>query len=66
MKLTTIRSVLSIGATEDLHLEQLNVKTAFLHDDFKDDIYMLQPLGYIMSRKEQLVCKLKKSPYDLK
>jgi len=41
VKLTTIRSVLSIVAAEDLHLKQLDVKTAFLHGDL-EDIYMLQ------------------------
>ena len=42
VKHTTIKFVLSIVAVEDLHLEQLDVKTAFLHDDM-EDIYMLQP-----------------------
>ena len=36
VKLTTIRSVLSIMAAEDLHLEQLDVKTAFFHGDLED------------------------------
>jgi len=65
VKLTTIRSVLRIVAANDLHLEQLDVKTVFLHDDL-EDIYMIQPQGSIMLGKEQLVCKLKKSLYDLK
>ena len=65
MELTTITSVLSIVATEDLRLEQLNVKTAFLYGDL-EDIYMLQSQGYIMPEKEQLVCNLKKSLYGLK
>jgi len=51
VKLTTIRSVLSIVATDDLHLEQLDDKLAFLHGDL-EDIYMMQPHGYIMSEKE--------------
>jgi len=38
----TIRSVLSIVAAEDLHLDQLDVKTMFLHGDFEEDIYMMQ------------------------
>ena len=41
VKHTTIRSVLSIVATENLHLEELDVKTAFLHGDLEEDIYML-------------------------
>ena len=65
MKLTTIRSMLSIMTGEDLHLEQLDVKTVFLHGNLKD-IYMLQSHEYIMPEKKQLVCKLKKNLYDLK
>ena len=33
VKMSTIRLVLSILAIEDLHLEQLDVKIAFLHGD---------------------------------
>jgi len=46
----TIRSILSIVATEYLHLEQLNVKTMSLLGDF-EDIYMMQQQGYIMLGK---------------
>ena len=65
VKLTTIRSILKIVTTYDLHLEQLDIKTVFTHGDLEEDIYMMQPDGYIMSGKKQLVCKLKKSLYDL-
>uniref|UniRef100_A0A2N9EJ65 protein-serine/threonine phosphatase n=1 Tax=Fagus sylvatica TaxID=28930 RepID=A0A2N9EJ65_FAGSY len=64
--LTTIRLVLGIVATENLHLEQLDVKTAFLHGDLEEDIYMSQPQGFIVQGKENLVCKLRKSLYGLK
>jgi len=43
VKLTTIRFMLSIMAADDLHLEQLDVKIVFFHDDLEEDIYMLQP-----------------------
>nr|GEW42846.1 retrovirus-related Pol polyprotein from transposon TNT 1-94 [Tanacetum cinerariifolium] len=56
------RLVLSIVAAEDLHLEQLDVKTAFLHGDLDEDIYMTQPEGFQSAGKEEnLVSKLKKS-----
>ncbi|PNX56913.1 retrovirus-related Pol polyprotein from transposon TNT 1-94, partial [Trifolium pratense] len=42
VKMTTIRVILSIVAAENLHLEQLDVKTAFLHGDLEEDIYMTQ------------------------
>ena len=40
VKLNTIRFVLSIIASEELYLEQLDVKTAFLHGDLEEEIYM--------------------------
>ena len=66
MKLNTIITVLSIVASEDLRLEQLDVKTAFLHGDLDEEIYMHQPKGFSKTRKENLVCGLKKSLYGLK
>jgi len=48
VKLTSIKSILNIVTTRNLHLEQLNVKTAFLHNDLEEDIYMIEPHGYIM------------------
>lgn len=38
VKLTTIRIVLGIVAAENLHLEQLDVKTTFLHGDLEEEI----------------------------
>ena len=66
VKLTTIRLVLKIVAAENLHLEQLDVKTAFLHGDLEEELYMRQPEGFIKEDRKNLVCKLKKSLYGLK
>ena len=46
VKLTTIRLVLSMVAVENLHLEQLDVKTSFLHGNLEEEIYMMQPKGF--------------------
>lgn len=66
VKMTTVRIVLSIVAVEELHPEQLDVKTAFLHGDLDEDIYMVQPEGFQVTGKENMVCKLIKSLYGLK
>ncbi|RVW42256.1 Retrovirus-related Pol polyprotein from transposon TNT 1-94 [Vitis vinifera] len=51
---------------ENLYLEQLDVKTTFLHGDLEEDLYMIEPEGFIVQGQENLVCKLRKSLYDLK
>ena len=40
VKMTSIRMVLSIAASMDLEVEQLDVKTTFLHGDLEEEIYM--------------------------
>ena len=64
--LTTVRVVLGMRATFDLHLEQLDVKTTFLHEDLEEEIYMLQPEGFEEKEKWNLVYRLNKSLYGLK
>ena len=66
VRLTTVKIVLAMCVTFDLHLEQLDVKTAFLHGEFEEEIYMLRPEGFAETGKENLVCSLKKSLYGLK
>nr|GEU93838.1 reverse transcriptase domain, reverse transcriptase zinc-binding domain protein [Tanacetum cinerariifolium] len=58
VKMTAIRLVMSIVVAEDLHLEQLDVKTTFLRGDLDEDIYMTQPEGFQLAGKEKnLVCR---------
>jgi hypothetical protein len=66
IKMISIRTILSVVAVEDLHLEQLDVKTTFLHGDLEEDIYRQQPQGYEVKGKENLVCRFKKSLYGVK
>eukprot|EP00253_Pinus_taeda_P026919 PITA_26919 len=65
-KATSIRLILSIAATFDFEVEQMDVKTTFLHGDLEEQIYMKKPEGFTVKGKKQLVCKLKKSLYGLK
>eukprot|EP00253_Pinus_taeda_P007142 PITA_07142 len=47
-------------------VEQMDMKTKFLHEDLEEEIYMKQPEGFAVKGKKELVCKLKKSLYGLK
>nr|GEZ32578.1 retrovirus-related Pol polyprotein from transposon TNT 1-94 [Tanacetum cinerariifolium] len=60
---TSIRVILALTTCKDYELEQLDVKTAFLHGNFEEVVYMKQPSGYEQGNK---VFLLKKSLYGLK
>jgi transposase InsO family protein len=64
----SIRILLSLSAELDLELMQMDVDTAYLYGNLKEELYMEQPEGFERKGKngEQLVCLLKKSIYGLK
>ena len=45
-KVTSIRLILSVAAAFDFEIEQMDVKTTFLHGDLEEEIYMKQPKGF--------------------
>ncbi|GKC82815.1 retrotransposon protein, putative, ty1-copia subclass [Tanacetum coccineum] len=59
----SIRVILALTACKDYELEQLDVKTTFLHGNLEEMIYMRQPPGYEQDNK---VCLLKRPLYGLK
>lgn len=64
-KFTTIRTIVVIWATMDLEMHQMDVKTTFLNREFKEDIYVDQPQGFVIEGKQHLFCELNKSLYGL-
>ena len=54
-KVTSIRLILSISAVFDFEVEQMDVKTTFLHGDLEEEIYMKQPKGFMVKGKKELV-----------
>ena len=62
----SIRYLLAHAALEDWEIEAMDVKTAYLYSELKEEIYMAQPEGFIKSGQEHKVCKLVKSIYGLK
>eukprot|EP00253_Pinus_taeda_P001630 PITA_01630 len=47
-------------------VHQMDVKTAFLNEDLKENVFMSQPEGFVVKGYEHKVCKLVKSLYGLK
>ena len=64
--LKSIRILLSIAAHYDYEIWQMDVKTTFLNGNLEEEIYMIQPKGFIAKNQEHMVCKLKMSIYGLK
>ncbi|KAL0440958.1 UNVERIFIED_CONTAM: Retrovirus-related Pol polyprotein from transposon TNT 1-94 [Sesamum radiatum] len=48
-------AVLALVASWDLHLEQMDVKTTFLHGDLEEQIYMEQPDRFTQPGHEHLI-----------
>lgn len=65
MKHTSICALLALVAMYDLAMEQLDVKTVFLHSELEEQIYMQQPKDFVAEGKDH-VYVLKKSLYGLK
>ena len=64
--LKSIRILLSIAAHYDYEIWQMDVKTTFPNGNLDEEIYMMQPEGFIAKNQEHMVCKLKISIYGLK
>eukprot|EP00253_Pinus_taeda_P035825 PITA_35825 len=61
-KVTSIRLLLSVVAAFDFEVEQMDVKTTFLHKDLEEEIYMKQPKGFGVKGEKELDSKLAKVP----
>nr|GFA89199.1 Gag-Pol polyprotein [Tanacetum cinerariifolium] len=65
-RMEAIRIFLAYAAHKSFYVFQMDVKTAFLHGWFKEDVYVCQPEGFIDADHPSHVYKLKKALYGLK
>jgi len=61
-----VRAIISLAAQKDWLLYQLDVKSAFLNEILKEEVYVEQPQGFIIQGEEEKVYKLRKALYGLK
>nr|GEV01739.1 zinc finger, CCHC-type [Tanacetum cinerariifolium] len=57
-RISTIRLLIAMASIHNLIIHQMDVKTAFLNGKLEKEVYMNQPLGFIMPGNENMVCKL--------
>lgn len=62
----TIRTILALAAHKEWKVFQLDVKSAFIHGELEEDVYVEQPQRYNKQGEEGKVYKLKKVLYGLK
>jgi hypothetical protein len=63
-KLASLRTILALAAELDLEVHQMDVKSAYLNGELKEDIYMKPPPGFDVP--EGMVLKLVKALYGMK
>ncbi|CAM8999342.1 unnamed protein product [Rhodiola kirilowii] len=66
VKYKILRLLLAMTTVYDWHLQQMDVKTAFLHGNLNETIFMSQAIGYVDHKLPDHVCLLRKSIYGLK
>jgi hypothetical protein len=66
VRLTIIYVLLSLATSQGLLVHEMNVKTTFLNGELEEEIYMIQPDGFVVNGQEDKVCKLQKSLYGPK
>ena len=62
-KIQTLKLLSAYYFQFDFEILQMDVKTAFLNDNIKSEVYVKQPTGY--DNGTEKVCKLEKSLYGL-
>ena len=63
--LKPIRIMLAIAAFYDYEIWQMDIKTAFLNGFLEEELYMMQPEGFVNSKGANKICKLQRSIYGL-
>jgi len=65
-RIETIRLVVALAAQRKWSIYQLDVKSAFLHGELNEEVFVEQPCGYVQKGHEKKVYRLKKALYGLK
>ena len=65
-RLETVRLVIEMTSYNCWEVHQMDVKSAFLNGSLEEEVFVTQPLGFVIKGKEREVYKLHKALYGLK
>ncbi|KAG7579312.1 Reverse transcriptase RNA-dependent DNA polymerase [Arabidopsis thaliana x Arabidopsis arenosa] len=65
-RIETIRFIIALAASNGWEIHHLDVKTAFLHGELKEEVYVSQTEGFVVLGSENKVYKLNKALYGLR
>ena len=61
--LKSIQIILAIAAYFDYEIWQMDVKTSFINGNLTEDVYMMQPEGFVDPTNAGKICKLQKNSF---
>ena len=65
-RMESIRMLLAVAAREGWLVHHMDVKSAFLNGELKEEVYVRQPPGFVAAGHEGKVLKLEKALYGLR
>jgi hypothetical protein len=64
-RLEAVRLLLALVANQGWEVHHMDVKSAFLNGNLMEEVYVSQPLGFVMTGREDKVLKLRNALYGL-
>ena len=65
-RLESVRTMLALAAHQRWEVHHMDVKSAFLNGDLKEEVYIAQPPGFVIFGSENKVLRLRKALYGLR
>ena len=64
-RMESVRTLLALAAHDHWEVHHMDIKSVFLNDELKEEVYVSQPLGFVIDESEHKVLRLRKALYGL-
>src|SRR5438132_11550304 len=64
-RLESVRLLLALAVHRGWSVHHMDIKSVFLNGDLQEEVYVIQPPGFIVTDKDHKVLRLHKALYDL-